>query len=174
MSDPFLGEVRCFGFNFAPVNWASCNGQLMPISQNAALFNLIGTIYGGNGQSTFALPNLQSRVPVHQGTDRSGTSYVAGEISGQEQLMLLTTEIPVHSHSISATTNTAVLKRPISGTRYAASSGGNTFYAAPSSMTAIAPSTISATGGNQSHPNIQPYLTLNWCICLVGIFPSRS
>jgi len=174
MSDPFLGEVRCFGFNFAPVNWASCNGQLMPISQNAALFNLIGTIYGGNGQSTFALPNLQSRVPVHQGTDRSGTSYVAGEISGVEQLMLSTTEIPVHSHSISATTNIAVLKRPISGTRYAASSGGNTFYAAPSSMTAIAPSTISATGGNQFHPNIQPYLTLNWCICLVGIFPSQS
>ena len=174
MSDQFIGELRCFGFNFAPTGWALCNGATLSIQQNAALFNLLGTTYGGNGTSTFQLPNLQSRVPVHQGTDRSGTSYVAGEISGQEQVMLSTTQIPVHSHSISATTNTAVLKRPISGTRYAASSGGNTYYAMPNSMTVIAPSTISATGGNQSHPNIQPYLTLNWCICIAGIFPSQS
>ena len=173
MSNPFLGELRCFGFNFAPVNWAMCDGQPMPISENAALFNLIGTIYGGNGQSTFALPNLQSRVPVHQGTN-SNCTYVIGELSGTENVALLATEIPAHTHSILATTNTAVLKRPISGTRYAASTGGNTFYATPNSTTAIAPTTVTTTGGNLPHSNIQPYLTLNWCICLAGIFPSQS
>jgi microcystin-dependent protein len=174
MSDQFIGELRCFGFNFAPKGWALCDGQILSVQQNAALFSLLGTAYGGNGTTTFQLPNLQSRVPVHQGTDRSGTPYVNGEFGGQENVTLLVTEIPAHTHSIAATTNTAVLKRPISGTRYAASSSGNTFYATPGSLTAIAPSTVSATGGNQAHTNIQPYLTLTWCIALSGIFPSRS
>jgi microcystin-dependent protein len=174
MSDQFVGELRCFGFNFAPQGWALCNGATLSIPQNDALFALLGTTYGGNGTTTFQLPNLQSRVPVHQGTDRNGTSYVIGENNGQENVTLLVAEIPVHSHAIAATTNTAVLKRPINGTRYAASSSGNTFYAIPGSLTAIAPSTISATGGSLPHPNIQPYLTLNWCIALTGTFPSRN
>jgi microcystin-dependent protein len=174
MSEPFVGELRCFGFNFAPANWALCDGQLMSITDYATLFNLIGTTYGGDGQNTFALPNLQSRVPIHQGTSSNGITYPLGASSGTESVTLLVTEIPAHTHSILATTNTAVLKRPISGTRYAASSSGNTFYATPSSMTAIAPTTVATTGGNVPHSNIQPYVTLNWCISLFGIYPSQS
>jgi microcystin-dependent protein len=173
MSEPFVGELRCFGFNFAPVGWALCDGQLMAISQNEALFNLIGTTYGGDGQSTFGMPNLQSRVPIHQGTNNNGT-YVIGTLSGTENETLLVTEIPAHTHSILATTNTAVLKRPISGTRYAASTGGNTFYATPNAMTVIAPTTVGTTGNNLPHSNIQPYLTLNWCISIFGVFPSQN
>jgi microcystin-dependent protein len=173
MSQPFAGEVRCFGFNFAPIDWALCDGSLISISENSTLFQLIGTIYGGDGVTTYALPNLQSRVPIHQGTNSSGT-YVIGESGGTEQVTLLATEIPAHTHSILATTNTAVLKRPISGTSYAASSSGNAFYATPNATTAIAPATVETTGGNLPHSNIQPYLTLNWCISLYGIFPSQS
>jgi microcystin-dependent protein len=174
MSEPFVGEVRCFGFNFAPSGWAFCSGQLMSISQNDVLFNLIGTTYGGDGQNTFALPDLRGRVPIHQGTSSNGITYPTGASSGTENVTLLVTEIPAHTHSILATTNTAVLKRPISGTRYAASSSGNTFYATPNSMTAIAPSTVLATGNNQPHSNIQPYLTLSWCISLFGIYPTQN
>jgi microcystin-dependent protein len=175
MSEPFVGELRCFGFNFAPADWAFCNGQLMSISNNEALFALIGTTYGGDGQNTFALPDLRSRVPIHQGTNSNGNgTYFIGASSGTENVTLLLNEIPAHTHSILATTNTAVLKRPTSGTRYAASSSGNTFYAAPASTTAIAPTTVATTGGNLPHSNIQPYLTLNWCIALFGVFPTRN
>jgi microcystin-dependent protein len=174
MSEPFVGELRCFGFNFAPANWAFCDGRLIAISQNDVLFNLIGTTYGGDGQNTFALPDLRSRVPIHQGTGSNGTTYPLGALSGTENVTLLMTQIPAHTHSILATTNTAVLKRPISGTRYAASSGGNTFYATPNATTVIAPATVATAGGNQPHSNIQPYLTLSWCISLFGIYPTEN
>jgi microcystin-dependent protein len=167
MSSFFIGELRCFGFNFAPVEWALCNGQLLPIAQNPALFNLIGTTYGGDGNSTFALPNLQSRVPIHQ-----GNSFVMGAVGGAETVTITSQTMPAHFHSIAATTNTATLKRPVGGTVYAASSGGNTYYATPNSITALNPTTVTNSGGNLPHPNLQPYLTLNWCIALTGIFPS--
>src|SRR5579862_10065735 len=127
MAQPFLGEIRCFGFNFAPVGWAFCEGQLLSINQNDALFNLIGTTYGGNGINTFALPNLQSRVPVHQG-NLAGNNYVMGQIGGVETVTLTSPEIPAHNHAIVATSNAATLKRPATNTFYAASSSGNNFY----------------------------------------------
>jgi microcystin-dependent protein len=175
MSQQFIGELRCFGFNFAPVDWAFCDGSLISISENSTLFQLVGTTYGGDGVNTYALPDLRSRVPIHQGTNSNGNgTYVIGAFSGTENVTLLVNEIPAHTHSILATTNTAVLKRPIGGTRYAASSSGNTFYATPNVTTAIAPTTVATTGGNLPHSNIQPYLTLNWCIALYGVFPSQS
>ena len=129
-STPFIGEIRCFGFNFQPSGWAFCNGQLIAISQNTALFNLIGTTYGGDGVNTFALPNLQSRVPVHQGSF-AGNSYVMGQTGGVENVTLTTPEMPAHTHPITATSNAATLKRPVPNTFYAASSLGNNFYAFP-------------------------------------------
>ena len=172
MAQPYIGEIRCCGFNFAPVGWAMCNGQLMAISENSALFNLIGTTYGGDGQSTFALPNLQSRVPIHQGS-LAGNNYVMGQIGGVETVTLSTAELPAHSHSIVATSNAATVKRP-ANTFYAASSSGNNFYESGTALTAIASNTVSSAGGGQPHSNLQPYLTLNWCISLFGIYPSQS
>src|ERR1700688_381377 len=169
MSTPFLGMIITVGFNFAPRGWALCNGQLMPISQNTALFSLLGTTYGGNGTTTFALPDLQSRVPVHQ-----GSSYIMGQVGGVENVTLTTQEIPAHSHAIVATSNAATLKRPVTNTFYAASSSGNNFYEAGTTLTALASNTVSSAGVGQPHSNIQPYLTLNWCVSLFGIFPSRN
>jgi microcystin-dependent protein len=173
MAQPYVGEIRCFGFNFAPNGWAFCNGQLTPISQNEALFNLIGTTYGGDGQSTFALPDLRSRVPIHQGSF-AGNTFIMGQISGVETVTLNTQELPAHSHAITATSNAATLKRPVSNTFYAASSSGNSFYESGTMLTALANNTVSSAGGGQPHSNIQPYLTFNWCISLFGVFPSRN
>jgi microcystin-dependent protein len=173
MAEPFIGEIRCCGFNFAPTGWAMCNGQLISISQNAALFNLIGTTYGGDGVNTFALPNLQSRVPIHQGSF-AGTTYVMGQVAGVETVTLTTPEMPAHSHPVTATSNAATLKRPVTNTFYAASSSGNNFYESGTTLTALASNTVSSVGGGQPHSNIQPYLTFNWCIALEGIFPSQT
>lgn len=173
MAQSFIGEIRCFGFNFSPQGWAFCNGQLISISQNAALFNLIGTTYGGDGLTTFALPDLRSRVPVHQGSF-AGVTYVMGQVGGVENVTLTTQEIPAHNHLIVATSNAATLKRPVQNTFYAASSSGNNFYEAGTTLTALANNTVSSAGGGQPHNNIQPYLTLNWCIAMFGIFPSRN
>src|SRR5580704_9439017 len=173
MSEPFIGEIRLFAGNFAPLNWAFCDGQLMSISDNAALFNLIGTTYGGDGLTTFALPDLRSRVPVHQGSF-AGVTYVVGQVGGVENVTLTTQEIPAHSHLIVATSNAATLKRPVQNTFYAASSSGNNFYEAGTTLTALANNTVSSAGTGQPHSNIQPYLTLNWCISLFGVYPSQS
>ena len=173
MAQPYIGEIRCFGFNFSPQGWAFCNGQLISISQNAALFNLIGTTYGGDGLNTFALPDLRSRVPVHQGSF-AGVTHVVGQVGGVENVTLTGQEIPAHSHLIVATSNAATLKRPVPNTFYAASSSGNNFYEAGTTLTALANNTVSSAGGGQPHNNIQPYLTLNWCIAMFGIFPSRN
>jgi microcystin-dependent protein len=173
MAEPFIGEIRCCGFNFAPAGWAMCNGQLISISQNAALFNLIGTTYGGDGVNTFALPNLQSRVPIHQGSF-AGTTYVMGQVAGVETVTLTMPEMPAHSHPVTATSNAATLKRPVTNTFYAASSSGNNFYESGTTLTALASNTVSSVGGGQPHSNIQPYLTFNWCIALEGIFPSQT
>ena len=173
MSQPFVGEIRCFGFNFAPAGWASCNGQLLPISENPTLFNLIGTTYGGDGQSTFALPDLRGRVPIHLGTF-AGASYVIGQTGGVEQVTLTTPELPSHSHAIMGTSNPATLKQPEPNTFYAASSSGNNFYEAGTALTALASTTVSSAGGSQPHSNIQPFVALNWGISLFGIFPSQN
>ena len=174
MSDPFLGELRLFSFGFPPKGWMFCNGQILSIQQNAALFSLLGTTYGGNGQSTFQLPNLQSRVPMHFGTDaNSGISYVQGQVGGEETITLTLNQLPAHSHTFLGTSAGANDKRPKTGAAFATAAANN-YYGAPSSLTALAATTVGLTGTSHPHTNIQPYLVLNWCIALQGIFPSRN
>jgi microcystin-dependent protein len=173
MGQPFVGEIRCFGFNFQPAGWAWCNGQLLPISEYETLYNLIGTTYGGDGVNTFQLPNLQSRVPIHQG-NLGGTNYLVGATGGVETVTLTIAELTAHNHVVVGTSLAATLKRP-ANTFYAASSSGNEFYAAgTNTLTALTASTVSSQGGSQPHDNIQPFLTLNWCISLFGIYPTPS
>jgi microcystin-dependent protein len=170
VTNPFLGEVRLMSFGFAPKNWAQCNGQLMSIQQNAALFALLGTMYGGNGVSTFALPNLQSRVPVHRSND--GT-YVQGGVGGTEQVTITQATMPSHIHFLVGTTTTADVKLPKSV--LATSSVTTNFYYSPATnLSTLNPASIGMTGGGGGHNNIQPYLTINYCIALSGIFPSRN
>jgi microcystin-dependent protein len=173
MADPFVAEIRIFPFNFPPKGWAFCNGQLLPISQNTALFSLLGTTYGGNGKSTFALPNLQGSVPVHVGSKQPGpglSTYDLGETGGSGTVTLLTTESPSHTHSVTAQTVDQGDNRIPSPSLNL----GNTqiYSSAPSSAT-LDPAAISPSGGNQPHNNLMPYLTLNLCIALQGVFPAR-
>jgi|SRR5215216_3719109 len=162
MSEPFLGELKLMGFNFAPKAWAQCNGQLLPINQNQALFSLLGTMYGGNGQTTFALPDLRGRVPLHRGR------LTQGQKSGEEAHTLNLSEMPTHNHSVSASSQNGDQAGPkILG-------GASNAYATASNLISIAQGTVSNTGGSQPHENRQPYLVLNWCIALQGIFPSRN
>jgi microcystin-dependent protein len=163
MSTPFLAELRLMSFNFPPKGWALCNGQLLPINQNQPLFSLLGTMYGGNGQTTFALPDLRGRVPIH----RSG-GFTQGQVFGEEAHTLTLNEMPAHNHGVSASSQPGNQADP---KILAALSDG---YAAPSNLTAIAPGTITNVGGSQAHENRQPYLVLSWCIALQGIFPSRN
>ncbi len=179
MSQPFLGEIQCFGFGFAPKNWALCNGQLLPIQQNAALFSLLGTFYGGNGTTTFALPNLQSRVPMHFGTSTDGSNYVIGEQAGMENVTIIFPEMPSHNHGFVGTSANAGASTPDPGNLLAqcflASGTALPFYGPDNlAITPLNPASISIVGGNQPHSNLQPYLTINWCIALRGIFPSRN
>ena len=173
MSDQFLGELRAFGFQFAPKGWAMCNGQTLSIQQNAALFSLLGTTYGGNGVSTFQLPNLQSRVPMHFGTAPSGTSYAEGEIGGVENVTLLQSQMPTHIHTLNAVSASGNAHFP-SGVLYASGSSGNEGFYGSGTLVPLVPNTIAPAGGSQAHTNIQPYLVINWCIALTGVFPSRN
>lgn len=170
MSDPFVAEIRIFGFNFAPHGWAFCNGQLLPLSQNTALFSLLGTTYGGNGKTNFALPDLQGRAPMFYGQGPGLSLRDIGEQSGSETVTLLQTEMPAHSHSYNAANDSGVQPNPDGAvpTRIAAY---NSDSAAPGMMNAGA---IAPAGGSQPHNNMQPYLGLNFCIALQGIFPPRS
>lgn len=169
---PFIGEVRMFGGNFAPAGWALCQGQTMPISQNAALFTLIGTTYGGDGVNTFALPDLRSRVPVHQGQSPGTSNYMQGEVTGVETVTLVGNQIPTHTHVPPACN---------SGNGASSNPSGN-FWAAAATMlysSAAADSTMNAgalasAGGNQPHDNMLPFLVVNFIIALFGIFPSRN
>jgi microcystin-dependent protein len=176
MSSPFLGEVRPWALGFAPRGWALCQGQILPISQYTALFSLIGTYYGGNGQSTFALPNLQGRVPMKFGTDRTGNNYVIGEQAGEESVTISISTLPSHNHTFSGTTSLADVKRPVTGSAYAQSTAGDNFYAAADgNAIPINANTVQAySGGGQAHVNLQPYLAINWCIAIQGIYPSRN
>ena len=170
MSQPFVGEVRLVGFNFAPVGWSICNGDLISISENSTLFQLIGTTYGGNGQSTFALPNLQSRVAVHQGTSSQGNSYVIGLTGGDETVTLSLSQYPAHTHSLMASANKADSNTPAGNTV----GNGLIAYSVLAPDTAMNTSAVGPSGGNLPHNNLQPFLALNWIISLFGVFPSRG
>lgn len=165
MSDPFLSEIKIMSFNFPPRGWATCNGQVLPINQNQALFSLLGTTYGGNGQTTFNLPNLQGRIPLHM-----GVGFPLGQQGGEALHTLTTQELPAHVHSANGTAVDGDTVIPASGA-LGITAG---IYGAASSLTTLAPASISNSGGSQPHENMQPYLTLNFCISLQGIFPSRS
>lgn len=173
MSDQYVGEIRIFPFNFAPYGWAQCNGQLLAISQNTALFSLLGTNYGGDGRSTFGLPNLQGCFPKDWGDGAGLSQYVIGETGGSSTVTLLTTEIPAHSHNIQcdATASTA---SPSGAVPAGAARGKPQAYAALASPVAMNTSAVGVTGGSQPHNNMPPFLVLNFCIALQGIFPPRS
>ncbi len=172
--DPFIGQIMMVGFNFAPKGWALCNGQLISIAQNSALFSLLGTTYGGDGINTFALPNMQSRVPIHFGQGAGLSPYVMGQESGSETVTLLTTQIPSHIHTLNATNASGDQPSPGGNVLAAEASVGAQIYAAGSATTAMNVSSIGASGNNLPHENIQPYLVVNFIIALVGIYPSRS
>jgi len=176
MSQPFLGQIQPMAFDFAPQYWAQCNGQTMSISQNAALFALLGTMYGGNGVQTFNLPNLQSRVPMHFGTSPGGETYFQGEMSGEENVTLNINMMPMHNHNFLGTSDTGGDREPTTGAALATVGGGppTTYYAPSGTPQPLSPTALTPVGGNQPHTNIQPYLTINWCIALSGIFPTRS
>lgn len=174
MSDPFVAEIRMFGCNFAPTGWAQCNGQLLPLSQNTALFSLLGTTYGGNGQSTFALPNLQGSVPVNSGQGPGLSDYFLGQSGGSETVTLLSTEMPNHPHAMmassqpgeDATPTAEALARSVNASLYQPTTNANVV---PLSGQAVAPA-----GSSQPHNNMMPYLVINFCIALQGIFPPRG
>jgi len=174
MSSPFVAEIRMFSCNFAPTGWAMCNGQLLPISQNTALFSLLGTFYGGDGKSTFALPDLQGAVPLHQGQSTTGTQYFLGEESGVEFVTLIQTEIPVHTHNIMThTPDQADILSPSPDVVIAKANPGFGFVTATDN-TLFNPQAISITGGSLPHNNMMPYLTVLFCIALQGVFPPRN
>ena len=174
MSDQFVAEIRIFPFNFAPTGWALCNGQILPISQNTALFSLLGTTYGGNGQSTFALPNMISSAPMQPGQGPGLSLHDLGEQAGEETVTLLESEMPAHNHFMMAQNQPAQLDAPAPDRTFARSSGGFAYKPAPyNQVVQMSPSMIGPTGGSAPHNNMMPYLTLNFCIALQGIFPAR-
>ncbi len=165
MPEPFVGEIRMFGGNFAPAGWAFCDGQLIPISENDVLFTIIGTTYGGDGQETFALPNLQSRVPMHQ-----GNGFVIGEAAGTESVTLTTQQIPLHTHPMVATTTGGTSTTPTNN--ILAQSPSIKMYSVAAPNTTLAATTITPEGGSQPHENMQPFLVISFIISLFGRFPS--
>lgn len=172
MSEPFIGEIRSFGFNFAPTGWAQCNGQLLPIPQNTALFSILGTTYGGDGKSTFALPNLSGSVAMGTGQGSGLALRDLGQSGGEETVTLSTQQIPPHSHPANANAGNGNQATPV-GNFWAQDAGGSKEYgdAGPAQMAAGA---VASAGGGQPHSNLQPYLVLNYCIALQGIYPPRS
>jgi microcystin-dependent protein len=167
MAEPFLGEIRLMSFGFAPKGWALCNGQILPINQNQALFALLGTNYGGNGTVNFALPNLQGRVPVH---GSNGAVYPLGAGGGEENHTLQSNELPAHIHVANASSAAAATPAPAGGVLASATN----VYGPAASLIAVRNGTIAPAGGGQAHQNMQPFLVLNFCIALQGIFPSRN
>jgi microcystin-dependent protein len=181
MASPYIGEIRCFGFNFAPQGWAFCNGQLLSISQNDALFAILGTTYGGDGQTTFGLPNLQGQIPMHWGNGPGGFNTAIGQVQGTTTVTLTTGQIPAHLHTVTATEEQAggIVERtavPGPNSWLSESQPPNGVYLKiPSAIDApFSPKAISLQGGSQPHDNMQPYLALSFCIALEGIFPARN
>jgi microcystin-dependent protein len=185
MSEPFLGQVEMFSFNFAPKGWTTCSGQLLPINQNQALFSLLGTTYGGNGQTTFGLPDLQGRAPIGQGQGIGLSSYTLGQKGGEEAHTLNTNEMAAHNHNLMVNSTTAATNNTnlpstnvVLGQTTGVPAQGSLFpillYASGASGGPLDPHSIGTAGGSQAHSNIMPFLTLNFCIALQGIFPSRN
>lgn len=177
MGEPYVGEIRMFAGNFAPAGWMLCEGQLLPISENDTLFTLIGTTYGGDGQETFALPNLQGRFPIHQGTQASGggagTTYQIGETAGTESVTLTVQQIPAHSHPVTATSANGGQATPVNNV-FAAVQSGNQMYNDQAPNGTMNAAAVNGTGGSQPHENMAPYLCLNFIISLFGVFPSQT
>jgi microcystin-dependent protein len=173
MADPFLAEVRMFGFNFAPRGWATCDGQILPLSQNTALFSLLGTTYGGNGQTTFALPNLASRFAIGAGQGPGLAPVGTGESGGEASHGLTASEVPSHKHGLMATSS-ATTGTPSATTLLANTASGASGYRIPGATVAMSAESLAAAGGNAPHENRQPYLGVNFCIALQGIFPARN
>jgi microcystin-dependent protein len=171
MADPFVAEIRIFPFNFAPKGWAWCDGQLLPLSQNTALFSLLGTTYGGNGKSNFALPDLQGRAPMHPGQGPGLSLHDLGETGGSETVTLLESEIPSHSHTLRGDEDDAAFFSP-QGNFVA--SLNQMYIAGTTTNTTLAPEALAPAGGDQPHNNMQPYLTFYFCIALQGVFPPRT
>jgi microcystin-dependent protein len=167
MAEPFLSEIRIFSFNFPPKGWAFCNGQLLPINQNQALFALLGTTYGGNGQTNFALPNLQGRLPIHE-----GNGHTLGEAAGSSAVTITQQTMPQHLHFLQGTSNSVGNVQELEN-NYPAKLGSSV-YSEPTNLTPLRPSSVTNTGGSQAHTNQMPYLVLNFCIALQGIFPSPN
>lgn len=166
MGTPFLAEIRIMSFNFAPQGWAQCNGQTLPINQNQALFSLLGTTYGGNGQTTFQLPNLRGRIPIHM-----GSGHTQGEAAGSSAVTVNIQQLPQHQHPMQATNAGATLAAASGNLLASVSSNA---YITPTNLTTLQPTSVSNVGGSQPHENRQPFSVLNLCIALVGIFPSRN
>jgi microcystin-dependent protein len=172
--DPFVAEIRVFPFNVVPKGWAQCNGQLLPILQNTALFSLLGTMYGGDGKSTFALPNLQGRAPMFHGQGPGLSLYDQGQTGGSETVTLLQSEIPAHAHALRAQTNDPADVAVPNGNAAFASSDGGSAYAPVTPDVQLASEALAPSGGSQPHNNLMPYLTLNFCIALQGVYPPRG
>jgi microcystin-dependent protein len=172
--DPFVAEIRIFPFNFAPKGWAFCDGQILPISQNTALFSLLGTTYGGDGRSNFALPDLQGRAPMHPRQGPGLSLHDLGESSGSDYVTLLTSESPAHNHAVMASNQPGEDATP-GGEALARSVGASLYHTdTAQNLVAMSPSALGPSGGDQPHNNLMPYLTLNFCIALQGVFPPRS
>jgi microcystin-dependent protein len=173
MSDQFVAEIRIFPFNFPPTGWAFCDGQLLPISQNTALFSLLGTFYGGDGKSTFALPDMQGNAPMQSGQGQGLSERFIGELSGSESITLLVSEIPLHTHQLMVSAEIGDVQTPTVDTALARSGGGSAYTTGVANLVQLAPQALAPAGGSLPHNNMQPYLTLNFCIALQGIFPQR-
>jgi len=171
--NPYIGEIRIFGGNFAPKGWALCNGQLLSISSNTALFSILGTTYGGDGVRNFALPNLQSRVPIHWGHGSGLSQYIPGQSAGVENVTLMQQQMPQHNHNMGTLSAPGTASRP-NTQLLAQPTAGNAYGPAPSDGSTLNQAAISSAGGNQPHANLQPYLVMNFIIALQGIFPPRS
>ncbi len=169
MSEPFIGQIQQFGFNFAPRGWAFCQGQLLSIAQNTALFSLLGTMYGGDGQVTFGLPDMRGRISLHFGQSPGTSNYTQGEVSGTESVTLLSTQLPGHNHMVNASTGQKLVAAPSNNNL-----GGFAMYTNAGLDSVMDPAMLKPSGGNQPHENRQPFLVINWCIALEGIFPSRN
>ena len=172
--DPFVAEIRIFPFNFAPRGWAFCNGQILPISQNTALFSLLGTTYGGNGQSNFALPDLQGRAPMHPGQGPGLSLHDLGETGGSDTVTLLQSEIPVHNHGLMAQSIPLGGASNPAGNSFNRPASGNLYSASNTNLVQLADQALTPTGGSLPHNNLMPYLTMNFNIALQGVFPPRQ
>jgi microcystin-dependent protein len=172
---PYIGEIRMFGGNFAPAGWEFCNGQLLPISENDTLYQLLGTTYGGDGQETFGLPNLMSRAPVHLGTGSFGTSYTLGESAGVESVTLTTGQMPAHSHVAVGSTDPATSSDPHTHVFASLSAAGTrSAYGTDPPFGSLDATSLSPAGGSQPHDNLQPYLVISFIISLFGVYPSQT